>query len=106
MTETAPLTGYELRIDVASCPSCGEATVYLSGELDLSSAPQLDARLTTLADKHTIIVDLTGLSFVDSAGLRSLLTAHQTAANRLHLRSPQPQVRRTLALAGLDHLLA
>ena len=43
------------------------------GELDVASAPELEAVL--LAQNGRVVVDLRGLSFVDASGLRVLLEA-------------------------------
>ena len=52
--------------------AAGTALVALEGELDLATAPQLDETLDELAD-HPVIVDLRGLDYCDSVGLRLLL---------------------------------
>ena len=81
------------------------------GDLDMASADELDARLTDAARDHPeglLIVDLGELEFMDSAGLRVLLTAARTASNggtRLRLRGARPSVQRVFEVSGTDVLL-
>lgn len=80
----------------------------VSGDLDPHTAPELERRLADcLADPATeVVVDLSEVPFVDSSGLRVLLTALQALgdARRLVLRDPQPAVRRVVDLAGLGEV--
>ena len=48
--------------------------VSLAGELDLSTMPQLERPLNDELKSHSaVIVDLTGLSFIDSSGIGLLI---------------------------------
>jgi anti-anti-sigma factor len=60
------------------------ATVAPHGELDLATAPLLDADLRDLRDIgfRTLVVDLRGLTFIDSAGVHLLLRWATSAARR------------------------
>ena len=62
-------------------PRDGVVCVAVSGELDFSCAYHLDAALRRLEQGRlkTLIVDLRGLAFMDSAGLSRLLAAHLRA---------------------------
>ena len=54
------------------------AVISLEGELDLASVGELDAevdRLAGLTDVELIVLDLRGLAFMDSSGLRSVVLA-------------------------------
>jgi anti-sigma B factor antagonist len=60
--------------------SAGDALIALSGELDLSGAPALDQEIETLAvrpDVLRVILDLRGLEFLDSSGLRVVALAER-----------------------------
>lgn len=50
-------------------------TLVLSGELDVASAPELEARAQQLCSQPggEIVLDLGGLEFIDSAGLSAIL---------------------------------
>jgi len=81
------------------------------GDLDMASAQELGARLTEAARERPeglLIVDLGGLEFMDSAGLRVLLSAARSSTNggsRLRLRGARPSVRRVFEVSGTDALL-
>jgi anti-sigma B factor antagonist len=84
-----------------------------TGDLDIASAEELDARLTEAAREHPeglLIVDLSGLEFMDSAGLRVLLSAARSSTNggsrlRLRLRGARRSVQRVFEVSGTDALL-
>jgi anti-anti-sigma factor len=82
-----------------------------AGELDMSTASELDQRIVTaMRDRPTghVIVDLEEVEFMDSAGLRMLLTAAavaRTNGNRLLLRRPRRAVRRLIEVTGTGALL-
>jgi len=85
--------------------------VKLLGELDLSTAPQLEARLEELAaDGADVRLDLSSLSFCDSSGISAMVTAAKRVRKRgghLSIVSPQPAVRSVLEITGLlDYLSA
>ena len=59
-----------------------ELTVTLAGRLDTTTAPELEGELkTSLNGVTTLIIDMTELDYISSAGLRVLLSA-QKAMNR------------------------
>ena len=63
--------------------SAGDAVIALSGELDLSGAPALDeevGRLTADERVQRVVLDLRGLAFLDSSGLRSVALADRRLA--------------------------
>ncbi|MEX1279441.1 MAG: STAS domain-containing protein [Acidimicrobiia bacterium] len=84
--------------------------VAASGEIDIASAPSLDGALDAAIDAHAgpVAVDLRSVSFMDSSGLRSLLTARRRLAEDgrpLGLVCGPGPVRRVLEVAGvLDRL--
>jgi anti-sigma B factor antagonist len=85
--------------------------LVLSGELDVVSAPELQQHLgEVLSEPHDrVMLDLNGLTFVDSAGVSVLIRAKQTAdagGRTLVLRRPTEQLERVFALVGLADWLA
>lgn len=86
------------------------ASVRPTGELDLASVPTLDAHLRRTADMRPrgLVVDLLGLSFIDSSGLHLLLKWANTAAGAgiaFSVLPGNPAVQRVFSLAGVEHLL-
>jgi anti-anti-sigma factor len=55
--------------------------IALHGELDLAGAATLEAELEPL-DAAALVVDLRGLTFMDSSGLRILVVHAQRAQDR------------------------
>jgi anti-sigma B factor antagonist len=94
-----------LRIEVLSAP--GATVVLLVGELDLVYADDVRDALIG-ADGPEVVVDLSGLEFIDSSGLSALITARRrvmAGGNRLVLRGAQGAARRVFELTGLDDVL-
>ena len=54
--------------------------VKVAGELDLATAPELDACLRPV--RGDVAIDCSGLDFIDSSGIRSLVEAHRAAEAR------------------------
>lgn len=85
----------------------GEALVLrVSGELDLSTAPVLDAAVSEAREERglPVVLDLSGVSFVDSTGIRSLIGAAQALESEgraFALLSPADAVVRVLDLTDL-----
>ena len=82
----------------------------LEGELDLSTAATFhDAVFELMADGWTsIVVDLTGVSFMDSSGLRATFELDTEATQRgvaLRLTGATDQVQRLFAMTGLSRQL-
>lgn len=84
-----------------------DGVIYLSGELDMASAPQLKSVLQRLIDTGTsqVILDAANLSFCDSTGLGVFVWAHQTlpADAALVLRNPTERLEQLLRMTHLDH---
>jgi len=76
--------------------------VTVRGEVDMDNAGQLVDAIKRVAG--TAVVDLSGITFIDSTGLQGLLRAQRTARQRgddLILRHPSKAVRRVLELTRL-----
>jgi anti-anti-sigma factor len=59
-------------------------------------------------DADEVVADLTDVSFLDSAGIRSIVEAHRWLTERsvtLTLANPSPFVRRVLTVTALDTLI-
>jgi anti-sigma B factor antagonist len=93
---------------VAAVDANGDSSapvITLEGELDPATAPVLDDAIDQVLSggATTLVIDMGGLSFVDSSGLRSLISAHKRLAPEpLRLRRPTPFARQLLGITGLD----
>ncbi len=82
--------------------------VAVSGRVDSSNADRLTEALKKLTDArhYKIILDLSGLEYMSSAGLRALIVALRVCESHFgSLALAQPSARATalLELAGLNH---
>jgi anti-sigma B factor antagonist len=80
------------------------------GALDLATAPMLAAEVAQLRDAgfRRIVVDLRGLDFIDSSGLRALMALHARAGNDgfdLSLVRGDATVQRVFEVTGTGELL-
>ena len=82
----------------------------LSGELDVVSVPHVLEQVPDLvADASALVVDLRGLSFLDSSGVRFLhRLAHTCAGSGTGMRvvaPPECRARRVLDIVGMTLLV-
>lgn len=96
--------------DVTTTDRPDGVLVRLVGELDLAGAPKLEDELRHVEQRGpaVIVLDLQELTFMDSSGLRALLTADaraREAGRRLVLVRGDERVQRVLAITRLDERL-
>jgi anti-anti-sigma factor len=89
----------------------GRTEVAVVGELDVASAEAFAERLRHLNLNGTkVLLDLSGVRFMDSTGLQALVTAVQNArraGRRLDVRPDlAPQVKRLIQLTEVDQILS
>lgn len=87
----------------------GVRTISVRGELDLSTAPELEGPLEQALenDEGPVLIDLTQCEFIDSTGIALIVRAWQRLQNGGHGRalalcSQNDQVRRVLEITGLE----
>ena len=83
-------------------------TVFLAGKLDTESAPKLNAELAaSLGGITELVLDMTDLSYISSAGLRTLLSAQQmmNRQGRMVLRGVRESIRDVFRITGFLELL-
>ncbi len=86
-------------------------TITPAGEIDLASCDLLQRALDEALgqDRHeTVVLDLGDVTFIDSTGITTLVTAHARAkrdGRQLVLRPGPPQVQRTLEICGVHATL-
>jgi anti-anti-sigma factor len=89
----------------------GIIELAVAGEIDMATIGQVDSALTTALARDGaagIVVNLAGVTFLDSSGLSALDRAYATAAGRgipLRVTNLQRGVRRVLELSGMLGLL-
>jgi anti-sigma B factor antagonist len=97
----------QLRVD--SRREKDRVVISLDGELDMASAPLLQAALEDAEDTApALVLDLRELRFMDSTGLRIILWARERLRERgqeLALTVGSNQVQRLLSVSGVgEHL--
>lgn len=88
----------------------GAFTVSLEGELDLASVNRTEEHLISIdaREPRKVVVDLSGLTFMDSSGLRVLLLADARAREHgyeLLLLPGRESVQRVFEMTGAHDLL-
>ena len=102
----------QLGVSVQAVP--GAVLLVVSGEVDLHTAPALRAALDQAVvdagrGPGAVVVDLSGVGFIDSTGLGELVAAHKAlaaAGGRLSLVVDHERVRRLLRITGLEDAMA
>ena len=89
----------------------GITVVAPSGRLDVAGAPTLKAAIGDAVKNgpHRLVIDMEGVSFVDSTGLGSVIAALKmvrSSKGDLRLAAPNQQVRVVLELTTLDRVFA
>jgi anti-anti-sigma factor len=90
----------------------GVRIVSVQGELDLSTAPELEARLDEIVSSGdaSLLIDLSECEFIDSTGIALIVRAWQRldrsaggeGNGRVVICSSNDQVRRVLDITGLE----
>jgi anti-anti-sigma factor len=92
-------------------PGHGSTIVAISGEVDVcAEAPRRQALLRIIRERSArLMLDLSGVSFLDCAGLRALLATRRQAELRggcMRLIAASAAVRRIIELTGAQEALA
>jgi anti-sigma B factor antagonist len=88
------------------CQQADEEILVVRGEIDLANADEFRQAMETLIGecRSPALVDLSGVTFIDSTGMAALASARGTADAaevELVLVEPSPQARSVLELTGL-----
>src|SRR5690349_1457432 len=79
-------------------------TVVATGELDMSTSIQLTEAFSEANGHGALVCDVTGLTFIDSAGVQALLALQRNEPTRFALSGTSPCVERVLNLAGVAQM--
>lgn len=96
-----------MELEVIERDEQGRSVISVSGEVDLLTAPVLRERMTASVESADggMVLDLSGVTFLDSSGLGVILGAHRRLRERdrsLQLVATAPAVIKILTLTGLD----
>ena len=105
MTESSDIPPFEVEVT----RSGGTVTVSPSGELDIATVPRLSEALSAEQEPYQrLVLDLRGLSFIDSSGLRYVLMEVERAADEEYAVEVIPgdeRVQRIFRLTGADRIV-
>lgn len=83
--------------------------LIVQGRLDTNTAPELETKLKQVAaEAQTLYLNLAGIEYVSSAGLRVILLAHKLmlpTGGKMILKSPSTFCRQVLEATGMDGIL-
>ena len=97
-------------LEVTTQDSSEQVTISLKGELDLSSVGKVQEELRRVEAEEPplLVLDLTNLTFLDSTGLRTVVTADERARDNgrrfVIVRGPDA-VQRVFAITRLEERL-
>ncbi|MDQ2651376.1 MAG: STAS domain-containing protein [Actinomycetota bacterium] len=99
-----------MSLAVEVLPGETETVISLAGELDVSTASELRDTLDRIdVTTGSLILDMSGLRFVDSTGIGCLFKLERRAADAgciVVARCPQPQIHRVMEMTQLNRLIA
>ena len=105
------VSGADRQVEIRLEEDGGTHVVRLTGELDVAGCDRVEEALrdAEATEASRILVDIDGLRFVDSHGLRILLRAHRrdvvTGAGRLRITRGRGHVAELLRLTAIDQTL-
>lgn len=87
----------------------GSALVLqVAGRIDSNTAPAFEAALVPAVSKESfVVIDMTSVEYVSSAGLRALLVAAKKAratGGKIKLAAMAPQIREVFDISGFSSL--
>jgi anti-sigma B factor antagonist len=98
-----------VELNVSSRSHGDHVVVTAAGEIDLYTAPKLQADLAAIIDGAApavrVVIDMSGVEFCDSTGMNALLFGLRQVRERggeLELAAPRPAILKILQVTGLD----
>jgi len=86
----------------------GKAVAKVSGRIDATSAHAFDSKLSKLLSEKALLVDMGGVDYLSSAGMRVMLSAAKNVeaeGGKIAFCSIQDDVLEILKVAGFDRVL-
>lgn len=93
---------------IASRDEGSTTVVAVAGELDVHTAPELEAALEAAPARARIVVDCTAVGFMDSTGLSVFVAAQERArggGGGLGVVIAEPSVRKVFSITGVDEVV-
>ncbi|MBQ3841092.1 MAG: STAS domain-containing protein [Ruminiclostridium sp.] len=82
------------------------AKLILNGWMDTENAPQLAIAVDALnPEVKSLVLDMAGLEYMSSAGIRQLVATHKRMNGELTLKNVQPVIMDVLSTLGFDKKL-
>jgi anti-sigma B factor antagonist len=103
--------GGTVQLSVSQTSAGNVPILAITGEVDVYSAPELKDRIGEIiqAGQTTVIVDLSGVAFLDSTGLGALVEARSAAGEAggsLPIVCTQERILKLFTITGLDGVFA
>ena len=98
-------------MDIRTTYLSGRLTLYLTGELDHHEARCAIRTIDELMDEYLprdCVLDLNGLSFMDSSGIAVIIKLNQrmkSLGGRMWVENPAKQPLRVIDASGIDRLV-
>ena len=83
----------------------GHAVIQVSGELDMTTAPQLEEALVAHNGNRPVVVDLTALTFIDSHGLHVLLQKRPTGPPAALIVTPNSNIAKVFDIVAASKIV-
>lgn len=87
----------------------GVTKIILAGRIDISGANEIDTPMSaTGKTQNAVVIDLSGVEFMASLGLRSIVMcgkAVMSRRGRVAILSPRPAVEDVITTSGIDELI-
>ncbi len=95
--------GRELQMEIGKITDGNAVMLSLSGKLDAHSAPALAAAVGEVGERCDLVIDLEGVTYLSSIGLRELVRAERKMAERgtFGMVNTPENVAQTLRMTGL-----
>ena len=81
------------------------AEITITGELNSNTAPEADLKVAeALRSAQSLVLDMAGLDYLSSAGLRTILLASKTVRDKngkLAISGASDKIKRVFQLSGL-----
>ena len=86
----------------------GGITAVISGEIGHFEASEIRIRIDAELERLMLILDMSGVSFMDSSGIGLILGRQrimESFGGGVAVKNPSPSVRRIIQVAGLSRLI-